>query len=78
MVYVRLDSGREYLFIGDVAWTLANITQFKLRPANTMRRISEDAAALTYQLHWIKDKKKASPSSQVMTMCCCRTSPRSD
>lgn len=55
MVYVRLDSGREYLFIGDVAWTLANVTQLKLRPANTMRRISEDAAALMYQLHWIKD-----------------------
>jgi glyoxylase-like metal-dependent hydrolase (beta-lactamase superfamily II) len=55
MVYVRLDSGREYLFIGDVAWTLANVTQLKLRPVNTMRRISEDGAALMYQLHWIKD-----------------------
>ena len=55
MVYVRLGSGREHLFIGDVAWTLANVTQQKLRPANTMRRISEDAAALTYQLRWIKD-----------------------
>jgi len=55
MVYVRLDSGREYLFIGDVAWTLANVTQLKLRPLNTMRRIGEDAAALMYQLHWVKD-----------------------
>jgi glyoxylase-like metal-dependent hydrolase (beta-lactamase superfamily II) len=55
MVYVRLDTGREYLFIGDVAWTLANVTQLKLRPVNTMRRISEDAASLMYQLRWIKD-----------------------
>jgi glyoxylase-like metal-dependent hydrolase (beta-lactamase superfamily II) len=55
MVYVRLDSGREYLFIGDVAWTLANVTQLKLRPVNTMRRIGEDPAALMYQLRWIKD-----------------------
>jgi glyoxylase-like metal-dependent hydrolase (beta-lactamase superfamily II) len=55
MVYVRLESGREHLFIGDVAWTLANVTQFKLRPAATMRRISEDAQALMHQLRWIKD-----------------------
>jgi glyoxylase-like metal-dependent hydrolase (beta-lactamase superfamily II) len=54
MVYVRLDSGREYLFIGDVGWTLANVTQMKLRPAGTMRRINEDAAALGHQLRWIK------------------------
>jgi glyoxylase-like metal-dependent hydrolase (beta-lactamase superfamily II) len=55
MVYVRLGSGREHLFIGDVAWTLANVTQFKQRPAATMRRISEDAQALMHQLRWIKD-----------------------
>jgi glyoxylase-like metal-dependent hydrolase (beta-lactamase superfamily II) len=54
MVYVRLDSGREYLFIGDVGWTLANVTQMKFRPAGTMRRINEDAAALGHQLRWIK------------------------
>jgi glyoxylase-like metal-dependent hydrolase (beta-lactamase superfamily II) len=55
MVYVRLDSGREYLFIGDIAWTLANVTQFKLRPEVTMRRINEYAPALIHQLRWIKD-----------------------
>jgi glyoxylase-like metal-dependent hydrolase (beta-lactamase superfamily II) len=55
MVYVRLDSGHEYLFIGDVGWTLANVTQLKLRPANTMARISEDGAALMLELRWIKD-----------------------
>jgi glyoxylase-like metal-dependent hydrolase (beta-lactamase superfamily II) len=55
MVYVRIESGREHLFIGDVAWTLANVTQFKLRPAATMRRISEDTQALMHQLRWIKD-----------------------
>jgi glyoxylase-like metal-dependent hydrolase (beta-lactamase superfamily II) len=54
MVYVRLDSGREYLFIGDVGWTLANLTQMKLRPEATMRRINEDATALGHQLRWIR------------------------
>jgi glyoxylase-like metal-dependent hydrolase (beta-lactamase superfamily II) len=55
MIYVLLDSGREYLFIGDIAWTLANVTQFKLRPEVTMRRINEYAPALTHQLRWIKE-----------------------
>ena len=54
MVYVRLDSGREYLLIGDVGWTLDNVSQLKLRPAATIRRISEDASALMHQLRWIK------------------------
>jgi hypothetical protein len=40
--------------IGDVGWTLDNVTQQKLRPAATMRRINEDGAALAQQLRWIK------------------------
>jgi glyoxylase-like metal-dependent hydrolase (beta-lactamase superfamily II) len=54
MVYVRLDAGPEFLFIGDVGWALDNVTQFKLRPAATMRRINENGAALMQQLRWIK------------------------
>jgi glyoxylase-like metal-dependent hydrolase (beta-lactamase superfamily II) len=55
MVYVRLDSGTEYLLIGDVAWSLANVTELKLRSAATMRRINESAPALLNQLRWIKE-----------------------
>jgi glyoxylase-like metal-dependent hydrolase (beta-lactamase superfamily II) len=55
MVYVRLDSGREYLFIGDVAWTLAGVAETKLKPAATMRRINEYAPAIMHELRWIKD-----------------------
>jgi len=55
MVYVRLATGREYLFIGDVAWTLDNVTKLKLRPEPTMRRIGESAPALMLELTWIKD-----------------------
>jgi len=54
MVYVRLASEREYLFIGDVGWTLDNVTQLKLRPEATMRRIGESAPALMFELNWIK------------------------
>ena len=55
MVYVRLDSEREYLFIGDVGWTLDNVKQLKLRPEATMRRIGESAPALMFELSWIKE-----------------------
>jgi glyoxylase-like metal-dependent hydrolase (beta-lactamase superfamily II) len=55
MIYVRLASGAECLFIGDVAWTLANVTQLKPRPAATIRRVGESAPALLHQLRWIKD-----------------------
>ena len=55
MVYVRLASGGEYLFIGDVGWTLDNVTQLKLRPDATMRRIGESAPALMFELTWIKE-----------------------
>ena len=54
MIYVQLASGREYLLIGDIGWALDNVTQQKLRPAATMRRINEDGAALMQQLRWIK------------------------
>jgi glyoxylase-like metal-dependent hydrolase (beta-lactamase superfamily II) len=55
MVYVRLASEREYLFIGDVGWTLDNVKQLKLRPEATMRRIGESAPALMFELTWVKE-----------------------
>jgi glyoxylase-like metal-dependent hydrolase (beta-lactamase superfamily II) len=55
MVYVRLASDREYLFIGDVGWTLDNVQQLKLRPEVTMRRIGESAPALMFELTWLKE-----------------------
>ena len=55
MVYVQLASEREYLFIGDVGWTLDNVKQLKLRPEATMRRIGESAPALMFELTWIKE-----------------------
>jgi hypothetical protein len=55
MVYVRTASEREYLFIGDVGWTLDNVKQLKLRPEATMRRIGESASALMFELGWVKE-----------------------
>ena len=54
MVYVRLAQGTEYLFIGDIGWLIDNVTELKLRPAETIARIGEDPEALMSQLVWLK------------------------
>ena len=54
MVYVGLADGREFLFIGDIGWSLDNITELKLRPAATIARVKEDPLALKHQMTWIK------------------------
>lgn len=56
MVYVRLANEREFLLIGDIGWSLDNISQLTLRPANTMARIGEDGDALMQQMRWIKEQ----------------------
>jgi glyoxylase-like metal-dependent hydrolase (beta-lactamase superfamily II) len=50
MVYVRLDSGREYLFIGDTAWHMDGVRQVKGKDAPW---IQEDEESLRAQLIWL-------------------------
>jgi hypothetical protein len=54
MVYVQLAGGQEFLFIGDIGWSLDNIIELKLRPAATIARVKEDPQALMHQMTWIK------------------------
>jgi glyoxylase-like metal-dependent hydrolase (beta-lactamase superfamily II) len=54
MVYIQLSGGEELLFIGDIGWSLDNITELKTRPAETIARIKEDPQALMQQMIWIK------------------------
>ena len=51
---IALETGEEFLFIGDIGWSLDNITEQKLRPAATIARVKEDPLALTHQMTWIK------------------------
>lgn len=55
MVYIRLESGAEYLLIGDVGWSLENVIEIKLRPEVTINRIGEDPTALKLQLRWLNE-----------------------
>ena len=54
MVYITLADDREFLFIGDIGWSLDNITELKLRPAETIVRVGEDPRALMHQMMWVR------------------------
>ncbi|MCZ0954245.1 MAG: hypothetical protein OXJ56_16880, partial [Rhodospirillaceae bacterium] len=54
MVYVRMADGTEFVFIGDVGWLMENVTELRLRPAETVARIGEDPDALMSQLLWLR------------------------
>lgn len=54
MIYVRLEDSAEYLFVGDVAWSMDNIFTLTSRPrlvASFM--LDEDSAAVVGQLAWL-------------------------
>jgi glyoxylase-like metal-dependent hydrolase (beta-lactamase superfamily II) len=50
MVFVRLQSGREFVFAGDAAWHMDGIRQVRGKDASW---IQEDEAAITAQLRWL-------------------------
>jgi glyoxylase-like metal-dependent hydrolase (beta-lactamase superfamily II) len=52
MVYVVLESGREYLLTGDAAWHMDGIRLMKGKDAPWVR---EDAGAITAQLKWLNE-----------------------
>ena len=52
MVYVALESGREYLFIADTAWHMDGVRLIKGKDAPW---IQEEGAALLAQLKWLNE-----------------------
>src|SRR5579862_3775456 len=55
MVYAKLASGKEMIFVGDIAWRLLGIDTQKQKPDSTSRFMSEDRTAIGKQLAWLKD-----------------------
>ena len=52
MVYVVLESGREYILIGDVAWHMDGVRQVKGKDAPW---VTEDQDAVMDQLKWLNE-----------------------
>jgi glyoxylase-like metal-dependent hydrolase (beta-lactamase superfamily II) len=59
MVYVALESGREYLFIGDSAWHMDGVRQVIGKDAPW---ITEDTASVTDQLRWLNGLTRSDPN----------------
>jgi glyoxylase-like metal-dependent hydrolase (beta-lactamase superfamily II) len=58
MVYVALESGREYLLIGDAAWHMDGVREVKGKDAPW---ITEDEASITSQLQWLNSLSRTDP-----------------
>lgn len=56
MIYVVLETGKEYLFVGDSAWHMDNIRLVKGKDASW---IKEDDEALMAQLKWLNGLAKS-------------------
>jgi glyoxylase-like metal-dependent hydrolase (beta-lactamase superfamily II) len=58
MVYVALESGREYLLIGDAAWHMDGVRLMKGKDAPW---ITEDQSAVMSQLKWLNELSRSEP-----------------
>jgi glyoxylase-like metal-dependent hydrolase (beta-lactamase superfamily II) len=62
MVYVQLASGAQFLFVGDIAWNMANIEKLTGRPLLVARfLLREDRAAVHAQLRALHDLLQQEP-----------------
>lgn len=52
MLYQRMAGGREFLFIGDIAWAFANVEENRSRPESTLARMvtPDDRTAVLAQI----------------------------
>ena len=58
MVFVRLESGLEYLLIGDVSWHMDGVRLVKGKDAPW---VTEDAGAVMAQLTWLNELSRTEP-----------------
>lgn len=66
MVFVQRDDGKEFLFLGDVAWKLANVDMVVERPRLVTAVMGEDRQKVFAQLAAIKALKDANPDLHIM------------
>lgn len=64
MVYVALESGREYLLIGDVTWHMDGVRLVKGKDAPW---VTEDQNAVMDQLRWLNQLSRTDPELVIVT-----------
>ncbi|MEM7767301.1 MAG: MBL fold metallo-hydrolase [Pseudomonadota bacterium] len=64
LIYIRQQDGREFLLIGDIAWSMSNIVDLTTRPVLTQFVVfdpNEDRSSVKQQLRALHDLMKAEP-----------------
>lgn len=62
LIFVRLASGAEFLFVGDIAWNMDNITRLTGRPwLVSYTFLKEDRGAVAHQLRALYNLKEQNP-----------------
>jgi glyoxylase-like metal-dependent hydrolase (beta-lactamase superfamily II) len=58
MVYVKLESGTEMLFVGDVVWMAAALDSGSQKPVSISSEVGEDRDALAEQIKWLQELRR--------------------
>lgn len=66
MVFVQLADGAEFLFLGDVAWWMANVERIRERARLATLLMKEDRDAVLLQLQELNRLMKEEPSLQLI------------
>ena len=53
LIYVRLASSEELLFIGDIVWSMAGLRMRRQKPIDVSEYLGEDRVALQQQIDWL-------------------------
>ena len=65
MIFVQLKNGEEFLFIGDIAWNMVNITHLKNHSRIGMLLRYENGKFLGHQLRWLFDNIWNNPKESI-------------
>jgi glyoxylase-like metal-dependent hydrolase (beta-lactamase superfamily II) len=67
LIFVRLASGAEFLFVGDIAWNMDNVTRLTGRPwLVSYTFLKEDRAAVAHQLRALYNLKAQNPDLRMI------------
>ena len=61
MIYVQLLNGKEYLFVGDIAWRRRNIDDLNGRPKLVSNLLGENAQGVANQLYFLQQTTENEP-----------------
>jgi len=56
MIYAKLQTGKEYIFAGDVSWSFKGVEENKPKPKSERNRVGEDGDQVEDELAWLNQR----------------------